>query len=67
MTQLIYYLFNKNGSGFKTHVTNSMELFVTIVHGFQALPVVAESNLVDGAGFKDPFSEKDIVKIKTVT
>ena len=66
MTQLIYHLFNKNGGGFKTHVTLSIELFVTIVHGFRAVGVVTKSYLVE------LFPEKDIVKImlhkwKTIT
>ena len=61
--QLIYHLFNKNGEGFKTHVTFSMELFMTIAHGFQAVTVVAKSYLIDGTRFIDPFFEKDIVKI----
>ena len=30
MTQLIYRLFNKNGAGFKIHITFLMELFVTL-------------------------------------
>ena len=63
MTQLIYDLFNKNGGGFKTHVTISMELFVTIVHCFQTVTVVAKSYLIDGARFRNPFSEKGFVKI----
>ena len=63
MMQLIYHLFNMYGSGFKTHVTFSMELFVTISHGFQTVTVVAKSYLIDGARFIGPFSEKDIVKI----
>ena len=48
ITQLIYHLFNKNGGGFKTHLTFLMELFVTIAHGFQAVTVVAKSYLIDG-------------------
>ena len=67
MTQLIYHLFNKNGGGFKTHVTFSMELFVAIVNGFPAVSVITKSYLVDGAGFRDPFPERDIVKIKIAT
>ena len=67
MTQLIYHLFNKNGGRFKTHITFSRELSVTIIHGFGAVTVVAKSYLVDGAGFMDPFPEKDIVKIKIAT
>ena len=63
MTQLIYHLFNKNGGGFKTHVTFSTELFVTIVHGFQTVTVVAKSYLIDGERFIVPIFEKDIVKI----
>ena len=63
MTQLVYHLFNKTGGDFKTHVTFSMELFVTIAHGFQTVTVVAKSYLIDGARFIGPFSEKDIVKI----
>ena len=43
MTQLIDHFFNKNGGGFKTHATFSMELFVTTVYGFQAVAVVARS------------------------
>ena len=67
MMQLIYHLFDKNAGGFKTHVTFLMELFVTIVLGFQTVAVVSKSYLVDGAGFMDPFPEKDIVKIKVAT
>ena len=63
MTQLIYHLFNKNGGGFKTHVTFSMKLFVTIAHGFQTVTVFAQSYLINGTRFIGPFSEKDIVKI----
>ena len=63
MTQLMYHLFKKNGGGFKTHITFSMELFVTIIHGFQTVTVVAKTYLIDGAWFIDPFSEKDFVKI----
>ena len=63
MTQLIYHLFNKNEGGFKTHFTFSMELFMTLPHGFQMVNVVAKSYLIDGARFIDLFSEKDIVKI----
>ena len=43
------------------------ELFVIIVHNFQAVAIVAKSYLDDGAGFMDLFPEKDIVKIKIVT
>ena len=63
MTQLVDHFFNKNGGGFKTHATFSMELFVTTVYGFQAVAVVARSYLIDEARFMDPFSEKDSVKI----
>ena len=62
MTQLIYHLFIKNGKGFKTHVTFSIELFMTIAHGFQTVTVIAKSYLIDGARFIGLFSEKDIVK-----
>ena len=62
MTQLIYYLLNKNKGVFKTYVKFSMELFVKINHGFQTVTVFAKSYLIDGAGFMYPFSEKDIVK-----
>ena len=48
-------------------MTFSLELFVTIVHGFRAVAVVGKSYLVDGAGFMDPLPEKDIVKIKIAT
>ena len=67
MTQSIYHLFNKNGGGFKTQVTFLMELFVTIVHGFQMVTVLSKNYLINGAGFMDPFSEKDIVKIQIIT
>ena len=67
MTQLIYDLFHKNGGGFKTHITFSMELFVTIGHGSRAVAVVAESYLVDGAGCMDQFPKKNTVKIKIYT
>ena len=67
MTQLIYHLFNKSGGRFKTHVTFLKELFVTIVHGFPAVTDVAKGYQVDGAGFIDPFPEKDFVKIKITT
>ena len=58
MTQLIHHLFNKNGGRFKSHITFLMELSVTIVHGFQAVAVVAKSYLIAGAGFMDPLSYK---------
>ena len=67
MTQLIYHLFNKKGGGFKTHVTISVELFVIIVHRFQAVAFVSKSYLVDEAGFMHPFSEKNIVKTRDGT
>ena len=54
-------LVKKKGGGFKTHVTFSMELFVTIVDSFWVVAVVEKSYLVDGAGFMDPFPEKYIV------
>ena len=63
MTKLIYHLLNKNGGGFKTHITFSMEIFSAIVRGFLTVTVVAKSYLIAGAGFMDLFSEKDIVKI----
>ena len=63
MTQLIYHLFNKNEGRFKTHNTFLMETFVTIVHSFLTVAVVAKSYLIAGAGFMDLFSEKYIVKI----
>ena len=63
MTYLIDHSFNKNKGGSKTHVTFSIELFVRIVHGFQTVAVVGKSYLINVAGFMDPFSEKDIVKI----
>ena len=40
-----------------------MELFLTIVHGFLTVAIVAKSYLITGAGFMDLFSEKGIVKI----
>ena len=57
---LIYHLFNKNGGRFKSHVTFSMEIFVTIARGFQTVTVVANSYLIDGARFIGPFSQKYI-------
>ena len=36
---------------------------MTIVHGFQSVAVVAKRYLIDGAGFMNPPSEKDIAKI----
>ena len=62
MTHLIYHSFNKNEGGFKTYVTFSIELFVRIVHGY-SVAAVGKSYLINGAGFMDLFSEKDIVKL----
>ena len=40
---------------------------MTIGHGFRAVAVVAESYLVDGAGFMDQFPKQNTVKIKIDT
>ena len=63
MTQLVYHLFNKNGGGFKTHVTFLMEGFVKIANGFETVTVVAKSYLIDGARLIGTFSEKFFAKI----
>ena len=67
MTQLIYHLFNKNGGGFKTHVTFSMELFVTIVYGFRAWLLSQRATWSMGQGSWIRFLKKDIFKIKIAT
>ena len=64
MTQLIYHLFSKKGGGFGTYATFLMELFATIVHGFQTVTVVAKSYLIDGAGFMDMFLKKILLRFK---
>ena len=63
MKKLVYHLFNKNGSGFRTHVTFLMELYV-IDHGFQTVTVVAKSYLIGGTEFKDPFLKKILLRFK---
>ena len=64
MTQLIYHLLSKNGGGFRTYVTFSMELFATIIHGFQTMTIVAKSCLIDWARFIDPFLKKILLRFK---
>ena len=55
-------MFNKNGGGFRTHVTFSMKLFVTIV--LETVIVAAKSYLIDEIGFMDPFLKKMLLRFK---
>ena len=64
MTQLVHHLFNKNGGGLKFHTAFSMEIFVTIAHGFLTVAVVVKSYLIAGVVFMDLFSKNILLRFK---
>ena len=66
MTQLIYDLFHKNGGGFKTHITFSMELFVTIVTVFGQWLLSQRATWLMGQGSWISFLKKMLLRLKLI-